>query len=436
MPSGQVAILLTGSELLDGRVFDTNSHYLCQKFAEIGIEVSTVLTCDDKLSSIVSSLQYLSERAHAIIISGGLGPTTDDLTREAVSSFTGAALVLNEEILTELKGRYEKRGRVLSPTNTKQALIPEGGDVVPNPVGTAAGFSLRYQGADGKEKILYTLPGVPHELKAMFEITVFPSLTAFLGHKTGIRKKGFRLFGIPESVVGHKIEGCKLPEEITVSYRAALPEIHVILKTSSPTLNLDSYFEKVKEAVGKAYIFTEDLECNLPTHLHHLFLEKKLTIAVAESCTGGLVGGLLTECSGSSEYFLGGVISYSNELKQELLGVRGATLTTHGAVSVETAREMAIGVRERCGSAIGLSVTGISGPTGGSEEKPVGTFFVGIADEKGVAVYHYLFINDRQRARRFEAYAAIEVVRRRLLGIVTPPDDFCREINVMNTLGQ
>lgn len=391
----KVAILPVGNELLDGRVLDTNSKFLSGEISSLSGEVVCILSVPDELNTIVESLEFVSNKAEVIVITGGLGPTSDDLTREAVSEFANCPLIKNELLLNEIKEFFAKRGKEFHPSNEKQSFIPESSTVIPNTLGTAPGFLLR------KESItIVSLPGVPEELEPMWLNFVKPLLKP----DKELFVLGFKTFNLPESVVAGRIP--KL-EDVKIGYRAQFPEITVKISGFHKE-KVENAFKVAKEAVGVDSIFTEDINLSLPD----LFKDSKKTIQVAESCTGGLLGKLLTDLPGSSRYFLGGVISYSNELKEKLLGVR--TIKDFGAVSSETAIAMAEGVRKKAD--VGISITGIAGPDGGTNEKPVGTFYIGVATEEGSKSYHFLYQGaDRAKIRKAAAYEALNILRKIVL---------------------
>jgi len=414
--SKRIAILTIGSEILDGRVIDTNSNYIAQELQQHGIETALVLSCDDIQSEIVASLEFASNYADFLILSGGLGPTTDDLTREAVAQFTGVKLELSEEALTKIKALYASRKRVFDEGNRKQAYFPQGSLILDNSLGSAPGFLLHASG----RKPIGALPGVPSELKAMFHEKLLPQIlkTLNIHAEDELCRASFRICGLPESVIGTKIQSLNFPDKITVSYRAGFPVVDLVLKAKRQDQKiLNDAKAQVPGAIGAEFIFSTDLEVSLEEALHGLFLQKSLSLSVAESCTGGLLGALLTNTPGCSSYFLGGAITYSNHIKADLIGVQSETLRTHGAVSHQTAKEMASGARAKFGSDLAVSITGIAGPDGGTEQKPVGTFFMGFAAKSEVLSLHYFFAANRKRVREFAAYTAIDNLRRYLLGL-------------------
>lgn len=412
MPHG-IAVLATGSELLDGRVVDTNSHFIAGRLSDLGLTLKRVVTCGDDIDTITRSLAFLADEASFIIVTGGLGPTTDDLTREALAAFAAQKLILSDLALENLKSYYAKKRRAFDPSNTKQATFPERATVIPNPHGTAAAFSLELRPG----VFAVALPGVPGELRALFESDVLLLITARFKDAVPRKERFFRLFGLPESIVGARVNAAALDSAITVSYRAHFPEIHVVLKTPGDDALLDRAATLTRAAIEPDYIVTERKELSLEGIVQELLLKNSATVAVAESCTGGMLGGLLSRLPGSSKTFLGGGITYSNALKESLLGVEPESLRTHGAVSAVVATEMANGARSRFGSTYALSITGIAGPEGGSEAKPVGTFFIGLSTPNGTTAYHLFFSSTRDWIRTFAAHSALDILRRTVLGI-------------------
>jgi nicotinamide-nucleotide amidase len=402
-----VSILTIGSEILDGRVQDTNSQFIATELSKFGIKLNRILTCDDDLNEITSSLTFLAKQSSFIIVSGGLGPTTDDLTREGIALWAEKALIKNEDSLKRLEVLYAKRQRVLDPSNHKQALFPEDASIIDNHVGTAEGFSLFKNNT-----LIFSVPGVPKELKPMFQDSILPILQKEC-NTTPIERRSFRVFGLPESNVGSIIKGLNLTSDLFVSYRASFPEIHIVIKGKDKT-EVDAAIGKAKHAVGNEFIFIEDQELGLPETVGHILLSKNKTIAVAESCTGGLLGSYLTRLAGSSSFFLGGYITYANERKINDLLVPSEILSTYGAVSEKCAIAMAVGARQKTGADIALSITGIAGPEGGSDEKPVGTFYIGIATDKENSASKNFFLSDRTAIRKFAAYKALDTLRRAL----------------------
>lgn len=409
-----VSILTIGSEVLDGRVQDTNSNFLCKKLALLGLEVSHILSCTDIISDIKDVLKFAFARTNIVIITGGLGPTTDDLTRESVAEFFSKKLVLSVEALNEMKALYQKRGRNFNPTNEKQALFPEDSKIIPNPVGTAPGFMMNEDGM-----MLASLPGVPVEMIAMYQDTVEPFLKGLDGIMP-LNVKGFKCFSLPEAAIGAKIQELNIPEEIFVSYRAAFPEVHIALKSHSK--EIDKYFEKTKQAIGAEFIFTENLNLSFEEYILNLLAEKKLTLTTAESCTGGMLASFLTNVPGSSKSFLGSIVSYANSVKIETLGISKELIDTHGAVSFEVAKAMAENCRIKLNSNIAVSITGIAGPDGRSPEKPVGLYYVGLSTKEGCSSHRHFLRMKRKQIRAYASHMALDIIRRHLLNIPQLPD--------------
>lgn len=407
-----ISMLIIGNEILDGRTLDTNSCYFGEVLEQNDFKLSKKIAVSDDIQEILSALKYLCRDSDAIIVSGGLGPTSDDMTREAISEFTGKELVLDEQDLYRLRSFYTSRKREFPEANRTQAFYPAGATIINNPVGSAAGFSVEAQ-----ETLIMCVPGVPRELIAMIEETVIPNLRERFPERTQKRKISFRTFEMPESKAAGIITGCKLPESVEVSYRAHFPELGIQLTAKNNEVDLNEWHEKVASKLGKEYIYTQETNETLPETVAGTLSQSGKTIAFAESCTGGLISKLLTDISGSSSYFLGSAVTYSNESKSELVSVSKDILMQHGAVSHEVAKEMAAGARKRFSSDIALSVTGIAGPSGGTENKPVGTYFVGLATESINTSLHFYFSGQRELIRIKAAYNVLDTTRRFLLGL-------------------
>ena len=400
-----VSILAIGSEILDGRVRDTNSQFIASELSKFGITLQRVLVCDDDLSEIHSSITFLASISKFIIISGGLGPTSDDLTREGVAAWSNTVLEQRQDSIHRLEALYAKRQRVLDPSNYQQACFPHGSTVIPNHIGTAEGFQLQYG-----ETIIFSVPGVPKELMPMFFDSILPVIQKLTNAKP-IYRRTFRIFGLPESNVGSIIKSLHLSKELFVSYRASFPEIHIVIKGKDTSL-VDAAIAQAKEAVGQEFIFIEDAEKSLSEVVGELLIQTNKKISVAESCTGGMLGSFLTKMPGISKSFLGGFICYSNDRKIDDLNVSTLTLSSFGAVSEQCAKEMAKGAKEKTKSDIAISITGIAGPDGGSDEKPVGTFYIGVATNDSNTAEKCFILSDRNAIRLFAAYKALDTIRR------------------------
>jgi nicotinamide-nucleotide amidase len=417
--SFSVSILATGSELLDGRVIDTNSNIVARELSELGLKLKRVLIVDDDRAELINGLKELSLASDLIITSGGLGPTQDDLTREIVAEFFGVALTESPIARAHVEEFYRKRSRALDPANLKQALIPASASVIHNENGTAPGFVISGRPTSEREVTVCSLSGVPREFRPMFNDTVLPIIMRQSGSVARIKRITLRTFGLPESVVGRLIEGCKLSKAITVSYRAAFPEVQVVLK-SSDTTELERAAEQAREALSPAAIYSEQPNETLAEKVNSILAERGLTVATAESCTGGMISSLLTDPAGASKIFLGGVVSYDNSIKERLLKVSNETLKQHGAVSAMTVKQMAAEVKALIGTSYGLSISGVAGPTGGSTEKPVGTFFIGVSGPNGSYQVRSLYVNDRRSIRAYATHVALDILRRDALKLPIP----------------
>jgi nicotinamide-nucleotide amidase len=411
-----VSILATGSELLDGRVVDTNSNFVARELSDLGLKLKRVLLVDDDMGELVSGLRELSAVSDIVITSGGLGPTDDDLTRDLLAQFFQVGLAEYPEARKHLEDFYRKRGRTLDATNLKQALLPLGSQMIPNEFGTAPGFMM-----STKEGVtVCSLSGVPREFKSMYAASVAPLIRERSAGLPKLTRITFKTFGFPESFVGKLVSGLKLPPEIVVSYRAAFPEVHVVLKASESFPALREYAEKVRSIIEPSFIFSEEPTQSCVERVQNLLIEHGATVATAESCTGGMLGELLTRTAGSSSVYRGGVVAYHNDIKEQMLNVPREILDTHGAVSAQTVEAMATSARTLYGATFGVSVSGVAGPAGGSDDKPVGTFFVGFASPQGVSSLRCLYPSERGNVRTYAAFVALDCLRRTLQGIPFP----------------
>jgi nicotinamide-nucleotide amidase len=405
-------MIFTGDELLRGDIVNTNQAYLGQRLLDLGIFATHALSISDDLSAIVAAIRdSLARRPEVLVLSGGLGPTEDDLTREATAEALGLPLEHHEDLLQEIQERFAARGFTMGESNRKQAQLPRGATAIPIS-GTAPGFFLEHDGT-----LVVALPGVPWELKEMWESTIEPRLVARPGSGAGHAVRRIRVFGIGESMAAERL--ADLPwrgSDVEIGTRASLEELTIILRgpaTPEGSRRLDELEAKVRSALGDR-VFGVDGP-GLPEIAADLLLARGLTLAVAESCTGGLVGKRFTDIPGSSDYFLGGVTAYSNEVKTQVLGVSEELLAHHGAVSSEVAAAMAEGVQRLLHSGCALSTTGVAGPGGGTEEKPVGLVFIGSVVSGVTEVERLRFWGRRDQIRERAALAAVDLLRRRLL---------------------
>jgi len=401
-------ILSTGDELTTGKVVDTNSTFIADRLFSIGVKVVAVLKVGDDRRRLLWAFATAREHGDLVIGTGGLGPTADDLTTELVGEFLGRKLILDESVAAGLTKRFAARGIPWTDNNLKQALFPEGSTILPNPVGTAPGFRLVL--GDGKH--LVWLSGVPQEMMVMFNEAVLPWIAEQQGKDTEILARAFKIYGLTESKLDDLVKPIKLGSNAKLSFRAHFPDLTLRLTVSGGEARqqtFDSLCEEIRGLLG-SNIYTEG-DFTMEEVVGQLLAEKKQTLALAESCTGGLISHRITRIPGSSAYFYGGAVTYSNEAKVKFLGVNSATLEKHGAVSRETALEMSRGIKERTGASIGVSVTGVAGPSGGSKEKPVGTVWISIAQESHHEARLYQFHGERERIILASSQAALNWLR-------------------------
>jgi nicotinamide-nucleotide amidase len=407
-------IIAVGSELLTPERTDTNSLWLTGKLNEIGVEVMLKTIVGDDEARLEEAIRDALKRSDIVVTTGGLGPTEDDLTRQVSARAAGRELVYRDELEADLRERFARWGREMPEINKRQAFVIDGSEVLPNPNGSAVGMLVRLDG-----KFLAVLPGPPREMKPMFETYVLPRLRGAAGGGMLARRRVLRVSGMGESAVDEVIAPIyKSYPQVQTSILFSRIEIEIHLNArSTSAVEADSLLEelagKIAGALGPA-VFATDGE-TMEEIVGRMLNERRETVAVAESCTGGLIGMRLTEVPGSSSYFMEGAVTYANEAKMRALGVSERTLLAHGAVSPETAEEMARGMRERAGTDHAVSVTGIAGPGGGSEEKPVGTVFVGYAGPGGSKSMKFLLPGDRELVRWRASQAALDYLRRRLI---------------------
>ncbi len=407
------AILSIGTELTRGELINSNAAWLSEQLTSLGLEVSHHSTLADDLEGIAEELSRICKSADVVVATGGLGPTSDDLTAKAVAKACGVELVRDESSWEAIKKRYRARGLVVTALHAKQADLPQGAEALPNPVGSAPGFAI----AHGSAKAFF-MPGVPREMKAIFETCVVSSI-AKLGQRDS-HQVHIRSFGLRESEVGEMLEDIEgLNGDITIGYRAHFPELEVKVLARAPSAadaeqRAKTIAQQVRERMGDAVYGERDdtFAAVVGEHLR----DKGLTLSIAESCTGGMIGAMLTAVPGSSEYLLLDAVTYANSAKTNVLGVSPDTLRGYGAVSSETAAAMAEGARRLGGSDIAVSTTGIAGPGGGTDEKPVGTVWFGLATEQGTKTFRHLLYGDRDQVRTRAAYIALELVRRHAMG--------------------
>jgi nicotinamide-nucleotide amidase len=410
-------IIAIGSELLTPFRQDTNSLYLTEKLNQLGVEVVVKSIVGDSRERLVSVAQHALFRSDIVIFMGGLGPTEDDLTREAVAEALGLQLNRDPEIIAKLEERFAARGYKLTPNNYKQADVITGAIVLPNRNGTAPGqwISGKYEGRD---RLVIMLPGPPFELKALFDEQCFERLRTKLP-PAFIATRVLKVAMLGESAVDARVAPIyKRYTDIDTTILAGAGDIQFNLITRADSI--ETAQARVDELAGKIEDELEDAVYSskgesLEQIVGYYLQMRDATLAVAESCTGGLLGERLTSISGSSRYFLGGAVVYSNELKTKFAAVPADLIAEHGAVSREVAIAMAEGIRKRCKATLGIGITGVAGPTGGTPEKPVGFVYHALAGETGTEVIEKNFPGDRKRVRWFASQQALDMVRRKLM---------------------
>ena len=406
-----VELVNTGSELMLGRVLNTHQQWLCRRLADLGHVVTRQVAIADTGTEIKQAVREALGRADLVITTGGLGPTSDDLTRELIAELLGKKLIENKEVLTHIENFFAKRGRPRPAKTSVENFVPEGAILFLNATGTAPGLAMKI---DGTKKWLVMLHGPPRELRPMFDTFVTPLIKREFAGEIFICRT-LLTTGIGESRVQEMVEADLQPlvaRGLEIGYCARPGAVDVRLVASGAMAEkLVGEGEAVVQRILGENIFGRDDE-EIENVVVKLLAQKKKTLALAESCTGGLIANRITDVPGASEIFLGGVVSYANAAKEKLLGVRAETLQTHGAVSEAIAREMAIGAREKFNSDFAIAVTGIAGPSGGTAEKPVGLVFIALASVDGVEVKRFLNVWERATFKQVAATQALEWLRR------------------------
>ena len=408
------AVLSIGTELTRGELVDSNASWLAEELTALGFEVQLHLCVGDDEGVIAEELTRLGRRFEVVVCTGGLGPTSDDVTTAAVARAAGVGLRRDAASLAHIERLYASRGRRMAASNAKQADFPEGARVLPNPLGTAPGFELTVDRAR-----CFFMPGVPSEMRAIFHESVAPAVAGLVERDTC--QCHVRTFGLPESGVAELLADLERDHAgITLGYRAHFPEIEVKVHARATTAaeaeeRAAAVASLVRERLGEA-VFGER-EDSFAGAVGERLRRSRVTLAIAESCTGGLVGSMLTAIPGSSDYLLLDAVTYANSAKTQVLGVEPDLLRAYGAVSAECAGAMAEGARRIGGADVAVAITGIAGPGGGSDHKPVGTVWLGLARKDGpTLMYHHRLSGDRERVRTHAAYLALELVRRHAEG--------------------
>lgn len=408
----QGEIIATGTELITGRVADINARYAAQQLHEAGLKVQAITLLGDNAPLFQEVLTLALGRSQFIIITGGLGPTEDDVTVAAAAQALSLELFKDEVLLARIRRCLKERGLPWEERYGRLAVIPQGATVL-DPGGAACGFSLKHGDA-----CLFFLPGVPQEMRTLFDAFVLPSLADWVGGGECLCQRTLRLFGISETQLQEVIsKQAEFQQGVTVGFYPNFPENHLTLTVRGPNRQtLEKTMDRLTACLGREVgdVLLGPEEIPLEDLVGRALREQGLTVAVGESCTGGLICHRLTNIAGSSDYFLGGVVTYSDRAKMDLLRVPEETLVQKGAVSAETVQAMALGVKEVFHSSIGLAVSGIAGPSGGTRKKPVGTVYIGLATLRGVQAHHYLFHGSREEIKSLSAQTALDRLRREL----------------------
>jgi len=407
-------IIAVGTELLMGQIVNTNAQYISSRLPEVGVNVYFHSVVGDNRKRLIDCLEISLSRSDVVIMTGGLGPTQDDLTKETVAEILGKKLVLHEESLEKIESYFKKLNRTMSDNNIKQAYLPEGCIVIRNDNGTAPGCII-----ESGKKVVIMLPGPPSEMIPMFENTVIPYFME--KEKSMLVSKHLRIIGIGESALEERLMDL-IENQTNPTIAPYAKEGEVTLRVTANCTNREEgeriiapVVEEIQKRLGQMVYTLEDKP--LYQVVGEMLIEKNITVALAESCTGGLIAGQLTNVPGISQVFERGVVSYSNKAKMECLGVNPDTLHKYGAVSRETAVEMARGIRKAAGTDIGVSVTGIAGPGGGTAEKPVGLVYIALADKDNVECKELRLAGSRAKIRNITVLNSLDMIRRYVLSL-------------------
>ena len=414
--SSSAEIISVGTELLLGNILNSNAQFIAQQLAQLGIPHYYQTVVGDNPDRLKRAIAVASERSQILIFTGGLGPTPDDLTTETIADFFNAPLVENSEVVADIAQKFAQRGREMTDNNRKQALIPQGAEVLYNPVGSAPG--MIWQPRSGVT--ILTFPGVPTEMKEMWRQIAVPYLKSQGWGQEIIVSRILKFWGLAESSLADKVADFFDLQNPTVAPYANFGEVKLRISAKAPSeeaaYQIIAPVEEQLRQIGGLDCYGSD-EDTIASVVGDLLTVTQTTLSVAESCTGGGLGQMLTSVSGSSRYFWGGVISYDNSVKQNLLGVDPKVLAEHGAVSEIVAQQMAVGVRSRLNTTWGISITGVAGPDGGTEIKPVGLVYIGLAgpDDQVTSFAHQFGERGREWVRHVSACSAIDHLRRKLL---------------------
>jgi len=417
----KISLLLTGSELMSGDTVDSNSAYIAQSLKDLGLTPFTKKVVGDDLGLLTSSIQELAAVSDVLVINGGLGPTIDDLTALALSKAISAPLTRHPEAYQKLDEWARRLDFVLTESNLKQANLPEGCDIIDNPYGSAVGFKCVFDGC-----LILCSPGVPSEFKPMVEEQLLPLIREHGNIESAMLITRLRVFGVPESGLQDTVNEVfpDWPENVELGFRVQMPVVEVKIITLGDELtDLNrQWTEKFKQQFSDYIIGTDDMR--LSESVNQALLMSGKTLTTAESCTGGLIASAITSEAGSSAVFGAGFVTYSNQIKNKTLGVNLSTIETHGAVSQAVVEEMAQGALTHSGSDIAVAVSGVAGPDGGTDEKPVGTVWICFGSKDNLIARRFFFPGNRLRVQKTSAAIALDLVRRYALGLPTDVDYF------------
>tara|TARA_R110002072_G_scaffold140765_9_gene285245 strand:+ start:7426 stop:8706 length:1281 start_codon:yes stop_codon:yes gene_type:complete len=417
----RVNLLLTGNELMTGDILDSNSAMIARLCFDQGIQIALKSTIPDDFQLLINEIERLSQSADILIVNGGLGPTSDDLTAEALARVLGRDLAIHREALAHLEAWSLKRNYPLTEANKKQAYLPQNIDLVANETGSAVGFKVKHN-----ECLIICTPGVPHELKTMMVKEILPVLSSKLPDNIQPKRVRYRIFGYGESNLQQAIHEHypDWPEQIELGFRASMPLLELKLKVNRKEdhVLLEEWKLKIEHLLA-AHIVTQG-DRSLAEVVVQLLAQKGLKVSCAESCTGGKIASMITEVSGSSQVFEAGFVTYANHIKTSVIGVSENVLNEHGAVSEPVVRQMLSGALTVSGADIGVSVSGIAGPSGGSDEKPVGTVCLAWGTQQKMHSHQFYFPGNRLFFQKIVSALALDLIRRELLNIDEAADYF------------
>jgi len=414
----KIQLLLTGNELMSGHTIDSNSAMIAEFLSGKGYSIHRKVTVGDEPLELLADMKRLCESGDILIMNGGLGPTLDDLTAQLLSDLTGKPLVENPIARRHLEDWCERRKSPLNNSNLKQAILPEGVEIIPNPTGSAVGFTMVYE-----DCLIICTPGVPSELRTMMEQTIVDTICKRHPNDQQIDTIRLQTFGLGESTLQEMVnhDYGEWPEQVELSFRAGIPllEVKLIIHDLSHKVIQQRCYQRLHELIGDFIIGEEST--TLAESVVKLLQNRQTTITTAESCTGGLIASAITEIAGASTVFEAGFVTYSNRMKQQLVGVSELTLKMYGAVSEEVVIAMTKGALERSGADYGIAVSGVAGPGGGSAEKPVGTVWMAWGHKDNLRTRRMTLTTDRKRFQQMVTAITLDLIRRELLSLETQP---------------